>query len=666
MFSFRPRSFRRLLIVRLLLLGVPILLIGQYVTLRKGRTSLLETARQNLSSSAVRKGDLLGQNLQLLQSNLQTLSQTTALQQGDVDAIAAQVRQFVTQVPLADACVQVDADPLGPPVFTSCPAPLTVPFSQLPWLQSAETPDPEAGPPEFYLTALARPTVPPTASPHPNRTAVETVIAAPVYSPDGDLRYTVSMQAHLQQLQNTGARSLVGDTVLIDADGIVRLHPDPQWVGRSIQTLPGSDRLDVIVRRAQSGDSATLHLFQFVENTTAQEWLAGFAPLEVTLAAGQTEVWTVLAVTPIDHALHGLEDIRQVLLVFTLGLLAAQMILVLYLARRLSQPMERLCDYAQDVQDLSEFKEVPQNFRVWELNHLAKVLNRMLRRIEQRARELQHAWQEAQMANQLKSEFLANTSHELRTPLNAIIGCIRLVRDDCCDSEEEKQEFLDRADQAAIHLLEVINDILDIAKIESGTLELYVETLDARRVIEEVIQLQTVQAQQKGLTLRTPPLDQPLWVRADRSKLKQVLLNVVYNAIKFTDAGEVALYTTLEQTEGAVEGDRPPLPPGIDLPTPLPRLIISIRDTGIGVDPKQQAKLFQPFVMADGSTTRRFEGTGLGLAISRDLMTLMEGSITLYSEGLGKGALVVIALPLLTVDPAADPLEAGVLTEAGG
>lgn len=662
MFSPHPRSFRRLLIVRLLLIGVPILLIGQYVTLRKGRTNLLETARQNLSSSAVRKGDLVGQNLHLLQGNLQTLSQTTALQQGNAEAIAAQVRQFIDQIPLAEACIQINDGTSDQEVFNRCPRSLPIPFSQLPWADGGTVPPSFNIETDFYLTAVESPLN--SLEDDGNRTStahaqLTTVVSVSVYDSAGNLRYTLSLQAQLHQLQNTGARSLVGDTALIDANGIVRVHPDPALVGQSIHDLPGRDRWDAIVRRAQTGDTATLHIFDFLDNADTEEWLAGYAPLEVPVTPGQSETWTVLAVTPIEHALYGLQGIRDLLILFTLGLLTAQVLLILYLARGLSQPMERLCAYAQAVQDLSEFKEVPQNFRVWELDHLAKVLNRMLQRIEQRARELQHAWQEAQMANQLKSEFLANTSHELRTPLNAIIGCIRLVRDDCCDSEEEQDEFLTRADQAAIHLLAVINDILDIAKIESGTLELYVETLDVRSIIEAVIQLQTVQAQQKGLRLRAPALDHPLWVRADRSKLKQVLLNVVYNAIKFTETGEVALDTTVEQAdaEAEPESDSHPLPPGIDLSTPCPRLLISIRDTGIGIDPNQQAKLFQPFVMADGSTTRRFEGTGLGLAISRDLITLMEGSITLYSGGLGQGTLVVIALPLLAATTETDSLE---------
>jgi signal transduction histidine kinase len=653
MSSSSPRSFRRLLIVRLLLLGIPILLIGQYVTLRQGRTNLLETARQNLSSSALRKGDLLGKSLQLLQSNLQTLSQSTALQRGDLAAVEVQVRQFLNQLPWETVCLEVVQGRSPDLVLTTCGAPLAVPVDDLPW--AIANGNGQDTPTSFYLSRLRAAATQTTAA----RAQIQVVLSAPVYDEADQLRYTLNLQVELEQLQNTGARSLVGHTVLIDPQGIVQVHPDPNVVGQPLTDLPAGERLAIIQRRSQAQETATLHLFSFWNGTGYDEWLAGFAPLELAISPTRSETWTVLAVTPIDHALEGLQDIRDVLVMFTLGLLAAQMILVLYLARRLSSPMERLCNYAQQLQDLSEFREVPQNFRVWELNHLAKVLNRMLHRLEQRASDLQHAWQEAQMANQLKSEFLANTSHELRTPLNAIIGCIRLVRDNCCDSPEEEQEFLERADQAAIHLLEVINDILDIAKIESGTLDLYIEPLDVRSILTEVVELQTIQAQQKGIDLFGPDLSEPVWVRADRSKLKQVLLNVVYNAIKFTDEGQVTLTATVEAaaTDPNEQSATPSLPPSVAaLPTPSPRLIISVQDTGIGIDPQQQSKLFQPFVMADGSTTRRFEGTGLGLAISRNLMTLMEGSITLHSEGIGQGTLVAIALPLLA--PTAIPTSA--------
>ncbi len=647
-----PRSFRRILVLRLLLLGIPVVLVGQYVTLRKARTSLLETARQNIASSAVRKAEFLGQNLELLQSNLQTLSQTTAFSTGDLATTTAAVQQFTTQIPRVETCIQLYAGTSATVVLSTCPEPLSLPLGDLPWATAAPgTASPQSS---FYLTSVqSNPGNGPASERAEDTVPIETVMAVPVYSPEGQLRYTMGVKARFTQLTHSGARSLVGYTVVMDEAGSPLVHPNAAMVGQSLTQMEGRDRLKVIQNHTQTGRNDVLHIFSFLPSHP--EWLAGYAPLEVAISPEQSQTWTVMAVAPLDHALQGLSDIRYTLILFTLGLLAGQILLVLYLTQKLSRPVERLCAYAQEVQDLSHVKAVPQNFRIWELNHLATVFNGMLTRLEQRAREIQHAWQEAQMANQLKSEFLANTSHELRTPLNAIIGCIRLVRDDCCDSEEEAQEFLDRADQAAIHLLGIINDILNIAKIESGTLELHLEPVNLQQLLSEVLALQMVQAQTKGIELLSAALPEPLWVEADAAKLKQVILNVVYNAIKFTDVGEVAIHTLVEQTENEIVGPSGTirLPQGIDLPTAVPRVLISIRDTGVGVDPKQQAKLFKPFAMADGSTTRRFEGTGLGLAISRNLITLMHGSITLYSEGLGKGTEVVIALPWL--DPASEP-----------
>jgi len=640
----RPQSFRRLLILRLLLLGIPILLIGQYFTLRKARTGLLETARQNLASSAVRKADFLRQSSSLLSHQAQMLAQSQAFESGDLAAIETTLAQFTTRSTLSTTCAEL-WNASGEAILLSTCDRGEFPAPTFSWNATAS-----AGSTEFQLMGITAHTFSESegAGETDRYAQIEMVWAAPVYDADQALQYTVLLRAQLSQIENIGPRSLVGYTVLIDETGTVLLHPDPEQQGRSIQTLGDAERLGDIQRNALSGQQNTLHLFSFLPSYP--EWLAGYSSLPLEVAPDQSQTWTVLAVTPLEHALQGLADIRNVLIVLTLGLLTAQVLLVLYLARRLSRPVERLCQVAQEIQDLSQLREVPQNFQVWELNHLASVLNDMMRRLEQRAQELQHAWQDAQLANQLKSEFLANTSHELRTPLNAIIGCIRLVRDECCDSPEEAQEFLETADQAAIHLLGIINDILDIAKIEAGTLEVALTVVDLRQLVEEVVNLQSIQAQQKGLSLYWTQSETPLWVEADPAKLRQVLLNVVYNATKFTEVGHIRIEAQLE-----TERDRALRlwPDGVMLPTPCPRVVVSVSDTGIGIDPTEQSKLFQPFVMADGSTTRRHEGTGLGLAISRNLISLMGGSITLYSAGLGQGTQVLFALPLVTAPSAA-------------
>ncbi|MEO0986824.1 MAG: ATP-binding protein [Cyanobacteria bacterium J06639_14] len=641
-----PRSFRRLLVFRLLVLGIPILLIGQYFTLRKARTGLLETARQNLASSAVRKAEFLRQSGDTLGNEAQILAQAQVLQGDDLNEIESMLTQFTTKTPLSSTCIQL-TDALATEVLVStCEVPVPLPQTPLPWSETANSTSRQ-----FALLDVSSPSVEPPRANEPDRyTQVQMTWAVPVYGPESSLKYTVFLQARLSQLENISARSLVGYTVLLDETGNVVIHPNAELVGQSIEEIGDADRLGNILRSATAGRQETLHLFQFLPSY--DEWLAGYSSLEIEVTPKQVQTWTVLAVTPLDHALQGLADIRNVLILFTLGLLTAQILLVLYLARRLSSPIERLCQYAKDIQDLSHLKEVPQNFQVWELNHLAKIFNKMIMRLEQKAHALQHAWQDAKIANQLKSEFLANTSHELRTPLNAIIGCIRLVKDDCCDSEAEAQEFLETADQAAMHLLGIINDILDIAKIEAGTLEVNPTVVDVRKTVEEVVTLQNLQIRQKGLYLKCSQSNQPLWVVADPAKLKQVLLNIVYNAVKFTDAGEIKI-----DVHGETEDDPQTsvsLPNNIHLPTAVPRVIVSVSDTGVGISPSQQEKLFQPFVMADGSTTRQHQGTGLGLSISRNLINLMGGSIALYSAGVGQGTQVLFALPLVQYPAAAD------------
>ena len=662
----RPRSFRRLLIFRLILLGIPIMLLGPVYTHRKARTGLLETARQNLASSAVRKSEFLRQSGDSLSNEIRILTQTQVLQEDDLDTIESALTQFTVQTPLSTTCIQL-ADAQAQNILVStCDTPIALPEDPLPWATSeldaresealeaeisesaATISELESTPPkpaDFALVDVSSDAVAPTAEEDPDRhTQVVMTWAAPVYTANQTLKYTVFLQAKLSQLENISARSLVGYTVLLNEDGRIVVHPNDELEGQSSEDVGGAERINSIMRNARAGRQATLHLFQFLPSYS--EWLAGYSAMEVEVAPGQFQTWTVLAVAPLDHALQGLADIVNVIILLTLGLLIAQILLVLYLARGLSRPIERLCQYAKEIQDLSHLKAVPQNFQMWELNHLAKIFNKMIKRLEQKAQALQHAWQDAKIANQLKSEFLANTSHELRTPLNAIIGCIRLVKDDCCDNMDEAQEFLETADQAAIHLLGIINDILDIAKIEAGTLEVRPKVIDVRKVVGEVVALQNLQIRQKGLTLKCSQAEEPLWIMADPAKLKQVLLNIVYNAVKFTDAGSIVIHAHLE-----TEGPHPDIPlpsSGIKLPTAFPRVIVSVSDTGVGIAPSQQEKLFQPFVMADGSTTRQHQGTGLGLSISRNLINLMGGSIALYSKGLGHGTQVIFALPFVS------------------
>ena len=319
-------------------------------------------------------------------------------------------------------------------------------------------------------------------------------------------------------------------------------------------------------------------------------------------------------------------------------------------------------------------------------SQLASAVDNMVTRLRAWGDEIVSAWQEAQNANQLKSEFLATTSHELRTPLNGIINCVQIVKDGYCDDKEEEHEYLEQANEAAIHLLKIINDVLDISKIEAGKLSVTIKQVDLTKVINEVIELQLVNIHQKKLQLNFPNLLDKVYVSADEAKLKQILINIVGNAIKFTDKGAISIdiqitnsLTSLEN-KYFIENDRAYLEelsnslvsvntlnnkfltkeqlsekvePSKERATIeeslVKQVVIKVQDTGIGIELSQQDKLFRPFVMVDGSTTRKFGGTGLGLAISRSLIELMEGTINLYSAGEGHGTTVIIRLPLAEV-----------------
>ena len=451
------------------------------------------------------------------------------------------------------------------------------------------------------------------------------------------------MKVGLLQLQDATPQSLVGKTVVIDQNQIIVTHPDPAQVGKSIFDLPEASKFSDIVQNVKAGRSG------FIESSylssEKQHWLVGYSGFSVPVSPKQNNVWTVLAVTPAASALSGLSQIRQVLFVLNVGLFIASILLALYVSRSLSLPVERLISYTQDVKDLSQLKAAPRSSGIWELDYLGTVIERMLRGLEKNSAELRRAWQDAQTANQLKNEFLANTSHELRTPLNGIIGSISIIRDGLCDSKEEEQEFLNQAHKAAMHLLSVIEDILNIAKIEAGTLEMKVAPVDLRSVLQDVLEMQTLQAKRKGLSLVGPDLLSPLMIAVDHFRFKQVLLNVLSNAIKFTDRGQITIQITTDDLEQTLDHALPDAN-GTFVPS-SPWVKIIVKDSGIGIAPENLPKLFKPFVMVDGSHTRPYEGTGLGLAISQNFMRLMQGDITIDSQGVGKGTTVTIVIPRL-------------------
>ncbi len=243
----------------------------------------------------------------------------------------------------------------------------------------------------------------------------------------------------------------------------------------------------------------------------------------------------------------------------------------------------------------------------------------------------------AEEAARLKSEFLANMSHEVRTPMNGIIGMIDLALD--TDEENERRDYLETASVCAHSLLRVLNDVLDYSKMEAGKLSIEVAPFSVREFLREIEKSLVPAAREQGLRMAwevDPAV--PAAVIADAVRLRQVLVNLVGNAIKFTPRGQVAIYVHLESiTAGATQ------------------LRFSVADTGIGIPKDQQERIFQPFIQADGSSTRAYGGTGLGLAITAQLVELMGGRVWLESEvGRGSTFHLTIAVELVPASVLSD------------
>ena len=357
--------------------------------------------------------------------------------------------------------------------------------------------------------------------------------------------------------------------------------------------------------------------------------------------------WLVFVELPVAEAYAPLYAALERLALVLLAALGFAVLAGMFLAGRMVGPIQALRAGAERIGggDLSqqiriktgdELEALADQFNVM-AGRLKESYAGLEQKVEERTREVEEKSRQLELASQHKSQFLSSMSHELRTPLNAIIGLTEMMVTNAARFGTEKAaEPLRRVHRAGSHLLGLINQVLDLSKIEAGKLELSPDWVNLTPLINEVVDTARPLAEQNNNRLVVKCQENLGSLTVDPMRLRQILLNLLSNACKFTKQGEVTLLARKLVNEGNW-------------------IEFAVSDTGIGMTPEQQAKLFEEFTQADSSTARQYGGTGLGLAITRKLARMMGGDVTLTSEA-GKGSTFTVRLPATTDVPAGAPI----------
>ena len=471
-----------------------------------------------------------------------------------------------------------------------------------------------------------------------------------------------------------------GYAFLFKGDGNLLIHPhgrrDINYKNlRNQQT--GNSLLDDLKNTAHQSNNS----IRFMENTSN-----GYKEIEAHISYFKAFDWYFGVAVPVEEIRLPAKRIvtRQSIIISMIFLCC--LISSYFLVSKLVKPLKQLASQAKDVASIDFTKTekrdksidmlpMKQNDEVGRLTESFVFMEAELRKnVQQLIETTQLKKEAAEAANRSKSEFLANMSHELRTPLNHIIGFAELLLDKHFgELNEQQDEYLNDIHQSSKHLLSLINDILDLSKVEAGKLDLEFDYVELMSVLKNSLVMIKEKAMKNGISLTTNADSDPLTIQADKRKLKQIIYNLLSNAVKFTNSGgsiwlniykvdcvirpglrwdDPEYLKILEEgVQGKPNGDKPP----------IKCVKISVSDTGIGLNYEDRERVFRPFEQADGSASRRYQGTGLGLSLTKRLVQLHGGKIWVDSDGEGKGSTFSFVIP---IDPKENPTDLSLIEKS--
>lgn len=419
---------------------------------------------------------------------------------------------------------------------------------------------------------------------------------------------------HMVRLQRAITFGQRGHAVIVDQFGNTIAHPSAEWQ-REMKDITKLKPIGLIVQGEKSGVAS------FYSPVMNGDMIAGFT---VVPKRG----WGVMVPQPMEELEERAREVQIIALAIAVIGFALAGVLALLFTRLLTGPVAAVVKAARKMSEGRLETRVPLGSKVvpQEFTELRETFNTMAVHVHDGQEKMMTALEEAQLADRAKSEFLANMSHELRTPLNAIIGFSEIVQAELFGpiGDEKYKEYITDIHGSGTHLLNVINDILDIARIESGHMEIHDGEVDLDTLLTSCQRLVRGRAKDSGLTLETEVASNLPILIADERALKQIVLNLLSNAVKFTPEGGTIRINAFVAADSCLH--------------------LAISDTGIGVEQDDLPKILEAFGQADSALERKYEGTGLGLPLTKSLVELHGGRLEIDSV-VGEGTTVTVVLP---------------------